>query len=143
MPGCLPSTTMRTLTDADADRHAAEIDEQGYTIVEDAFDASFATEVLDTLDAIIDQRALTPADNGFEGRDTYRVYNLLAHDEVFQRIPTAPAGLPVVERVLDRECLLSTLFSIGSRPGGSAQPIPSDAQVIGLPRTGFPVVCNS
>jgi Phytanoyl-CoA dioxygenase (PhyH) len=67
---------MRALTDADADRHAAEIDDGGYTIVE--------------------QRGLTPADNGFEGRDTYRVYNLLAHGEVFQRIPTAPAVLPVV-----------------------------------------------
>jgi ectoine hydroxylase-related dioxygenase (phytanoyl-CoA dioxygenase family) len=134
---------MRTLTDADADRHAAEIEQQGYTIVEDAFEAAFAKEVLDALDAIIEQRQLAPADNSFEGRDTFRVYNLLAHDPLFQRIPTAPAVLPVVERVLDRECLLSTLSSIDIRPGESAQPIHSDDQVIGLPRTGFPVVCNS
>lgn len=72
---------MRTLTDAEADRHAAEIDEQGYTIVEDGFEAVFAKEVLDTLDDIVEQRQLTPADNGFEGRDTYRVYNLLAHGD--------------------------------------------------------------
>lgn len=134
---------MRTLTDADADRHAAEIEDQGYTIVEGAFEDTFAKEVLDALDEIIEARALTPADNGFEGRDTYRVYNLLAHDPLFQRIPTAPAVLPVVERVLDRECLLSTLSSIDIRPGESAQPIHADDQVIGLPRTGFPVVCNS
>lgn len=134
---------MRTLTDADADRHAAEIADQGYTIVEDAFDAVFGKEVLDALDAVIDARHVTPADNGFEGRSTYRVYNLLAHGEVFQRIPTASSVLPVVERVLDRECLLSTLSSIDIRPGEVAQPIHSDDQVIGLPRTGFPVVCNS
>jgi ectoine hydroxylase-related dioxygenase (phytanoyl-CoA dioxygenase family) len=134
---------MRTLTDTDVTRHADEIAEQGYTIVEDAFDTGFATEVLDALDAIIEQRQLTPADNRFEGRDTYRVYNLLAHGEVFQRIPAAPSVLPVVERVLDPECLLSTLSSIDIRPGELAQPIHSDDQVIGLPRTGFPVVCNS
>ncbi len=134
---------MRTLTDADADRHAAEIGEQGYTIIEDAFDAVFAKEVLGALDALVDERGITPADNGFEGRSTYRVYNLLALGEIFQRIPTAPAVLPVVERVLDRECLLSTLSSIDIRPGEVAQPIHSDDQVIGLPRTGFPVVCNT
>ena len=134
---------MRTLTDADADRHAAEIDDRGYTIVEDAFDAVFAKEVLDALDALVEERGITPADNGFEGRKTYRVYNLLALGEVFQHIPAAPSVLPVVERVLDRECLLSTLSSIDIRPGEVAQPIHSDDQVIGLPRTGFPVVCNS
>ena len=57
---------MRTLTDADADRHAAEIGEQGYTIIEDAFDAVFAKEVLGALDALVDERGITPADNGFE-----------------------------------------------------------------------------
>jgi len=134
---------MRTLTDADADRHAAEVDEQGYTIVEDAFDAAFASEVLEALDSLVEERGITPADNGFEGRSTYRLYNLLALGEVFQRIPTAPAVLPVVERVLDQECLLSTLSSIDIRPGEVAQPIHSDDQVIGLPRTGFATVCNS
>jgi len=134
---------MRTLTDADLDRHAAQVDEQGYTIVEDAFDAAFAREVLDALDALVEARGITPADNGFEGRATYRAYNLLAHGEVFRRIPTAPCVLPLVERVLDRECLLSSLSSVDIRPGEVAQPIHADDQVIGLPRTGFPVVCNS
>ena len=134
---------MRTLTDADADRHADAIAEAGFTIVHDAFDDAFAKEVLDALDRIIEERSLAPADNTFEGRSTYRVYNLLVHGEVFQRIPTAPCVLPVVQRVLDKECLLSTLSSIDIRGGESAQPIHSDDQVIGLPRTGTPVVCNS
>ena len=51
--------------------------------------------------------------------------------------------LPIVERVLDDGCLLSTLSSIDIRGGETAQPIHSDDQVIGLPRSGFPVVCNS
>lgn len=134
---------MRTLTDADADRHAARIADQGYTVVEDAFDEAFAKETLDRLDELIETLGIEPATNSFEGSSTYRIYNLLVHGEVFQRIPVASSVLPVVERVLDRECLLSTLSSIDIRPGESAQPIHSDDQVIGLPRTGFPVVCNS
>ncbi len=133
----------RELTEQDLDRHAAEVDEQGYTIVEEAFDDVFAKAVLDELDRIVAERGLAPADNGFEGRSTYRVYNLLVHGEVFQRIPAAPCVLPLVERVLDEGCLLSTLSSIDIRGGETAQPIHSDDQVIGLPRTGFPVVCNS
>lgn len=134
---------MRTLTDADADRHADAVAEAGFTIVEDAFDETFADEVLEALDRIVEERGVEPADNGFEGRSTYRVYNLLVHGEVFEHIPTAPCVLPVVERVLDRQCLLSTLSSIDIRGGESAQPIHSDDQVIGLPRTGQAVVCNS
>ena len=134
---------MRTLTDTDADRHAAEIDDQGYTIVEEAFDAAFAGEVLERLDQLIDSLGVVPATNDFEGSSTYRVYNLLVHGEVFERIPAAPCALPVVERVLDRECLLSSLSSIDIRPGESAQPIHSDDQVIGLPKPHPPVVCNT
>ncbi len=148
--GCLPwhaalptIVGMRTLTDADADRHAAEIDDQGFTVVEDAFDDVFAKSVLDRLDAIIEERGIRPADNSFEGSSTFRVYNLLVHGEVFQRIPVAPSVLPVVERVLDRECLLSSLSSIDIRPGESAQPIHSDDQVIGLQRPHPSVVCNT
>ncbi|WP_436792563.1 phytanoyl-CoA dioxygenase family protein [Actinospongicola halichondriae] len=134
---------MRTLTDADADRHADAIAEAGFTIVKDAFDPAFAQSVLDELDRIIDERGVSPADNGFEGRDTYRVYNLLVHGKVFEQIPAAACVLPVIERVLDPQCLLSTLSSIDIRGGESAQPIHSDDQVIGLPRTGHAVVCNS
>lgn len=134
---------MRTLTDADLDHHHAEIDERGYTVIEEAFDEAFGRRVLDELDRIVDERNIEPADNGFEGRSTLRVHNLLVHGEVFQQIPTAPCVLPLVQRVLDDQCLLSTLSSIDIRGGESAQPIHSDDQVIGLPRTGHAVVCNS
>jgi ectoine hydroxylase-related dioxygenase (phytanoyl-CoA dioxygenase family) len=134
---------MRTLSDADLDRHAAEVDEQGYTVVEDAFDEAFGKEVLDRLDQLVEELGIEPATNSFEGASTYRVYNLLVHGEVFQRIPTAPPVLPLVERVLDRECLLSSLSSIDIRPGETAQPIHADDQVIGLARPHAALVCNS
>lgn len=134
---------MRPLSDTDADRHAAEITDRGFTVIEDAFDDVFGKAVLERLDGIIDERGIRPADNSFEGSSTFRVYNLLVHGEVFQQIPTAPSVLPVVQRVLDRECLLSSLSSIDIRPGESAQPIHSDDQVIGLQKPHPPVVCNT
>ncbi len=134
---------MRTLSDTDADRHAAEIADRGYTVVEDAFDDVFGKAVLDRLDAIIEERRITPADNSFEGSSTFRVYNLLVHGEVFERIPVGECVLPVVERVLDHECLLSSLSSIDIRPGESAQPIHADDQVIPLPKPHPPTVCNT
>ena len=127
---------MRTLNDADLDHHLGEIDEQGYTVVENAFDATFRQRILDRLDRVVAERGIEPADNSFEGRSTIRVYNLFVHGEVFQQIPAAPCLLPLVQRVLDDQCLLSTLSSIDIAGGESAQPIHSDDQVIGLPRTG-------
>ena len=134
---------MRTLTDADADRHAAEIADQGYSVVEGAFDADCALRTLDRLDALVTELGIEPATNSFEGAKTYRVYNLLLHGELFEAIPVSPAVLPVVERVLDRECLLSSLSSIDIRPGETAQPIHADDQVIPLPKPHPPTVCNT
>ena len=134
---------MRTLTDVDADRHAAEIADQGFSVVEDAFDADLARRTLDRLDELVSELGIEPATNSFEGAKTYRVYNLLLHGELFEAIPVSPAVLPVVERVLDRECLLSSLSSIDIRPGETAQPIHADDQVIPLPKPHPPTVCNT
>ena len=134
---------MRTLTDADADRHAAEIAEVGYTVVEDAFDQARAERTLARLDELVESLGISPATNSFEGSRTYRVYNLLVHGDLFEEIAIAPGTLPVVERVLDRECLLSSLSSIDIRPGETAQPIHADDQVIPLPKPHPPTVCNT
>ncbi len=134
---------MRTMTDTDADRHAAVVGEQGYTIIEDAFGADEAAAVLQRIDELVDALGTTPATNSFEGAATYRIYNLLVHGSVFESIPIAPSVLPVVERVLDPQCLLSSLSSIDIRPGESAQPIHADDQVIPLPKPHPPTVCNT
>jgi ectoine hydroxylase-related dioxygenase (phytanoyl-CoA dioxygenase family) len=51
--------------------------------------------------------------------------------------------LPVVEGVLDRGCLVSSLSSISIDPGEDAQPIHADDTLIDLPRPHRAVVCNS
>ena len=127
----------------DLDRHLAEIDEQGYTVLVDAIDHRLCDELLDTLDRIVARDGIEPAGNRFEGGRTVRVYNLLAHGEVFTRVPVHDAVLPVVDGVLGADCLVSSLSSIDIRPGEVAQPIHADDQLIPLPKPHPPIVCNT
>ena len=84
-----------------------------------------------------------PAANIFEGVHTLRVYNLLARGKVFEEVPVHERVLPIVESVLDRGCLVSSLSSIAILPGETAQPIHADDQLIPLPKPHVPIVCNS
>ena len=74
---------------------------------------------------------------------TWRVYNLLVHGELYERIPVHPNVLPIVEGVLDHGCLISSLSSIAIGPGETAQPIHADDQLIPLPKPHPPTVCNT
>ena len=123
--------------------HLQEIEERGYTIVENAFDAALADELCDALLEIENRDNIIPANNSFEGNRTVRIYNLLAHQPVFQRAPTTETVLPIIEGVLDKGCLLSSMSSIAIAPDETPQPIHSDDQVIGLARPHKAVVCNS
>ena len=51
--------------------------------------------------------------------------------------------LPIVERVLDRGCLISSLSSISIDPGENAQPIHADDQLLPVPKPHPPLVCNT
>ena len=57
------------------------------------------------------------AKTSFEGFKTVRINNLLTYDELFWEVPLHDNVLPVVERVLDRECLLSSFCSLVLGPG--------------------------
>jgi ectoine hydroxylase-related dioxygenase (phytanoyl-CoA dioxygenase family) len=131
-------------TDAvDVAAHAAEIAERGYTIIPDAFDVDLADALLADLDRLHAELDVRPAANAFEGTSTLRVYNLLVHGELWQRVPVHPNVLPVVERVLDAGCLISSLSSIDIRPGETAQPIHADDQLMPIPKPHPPTVCNT
>jgi ectoine hydroxylase-related dioxygenase (phytanoyl-CoA dioxygenase family) len=134
---------MDSLPGIDTDLHVKEVAEQGYTIVENAIDPALVgalTESLSRLERLLD---VQPAPNSFEGHHTLRVYNLLAYDDVWQHVPVHEHVLPVVERVLDPGCLISSLSSIDILPGESAQPIHADDQLIPIPKPHPPTVCNS
>jgi ectoine hydroxylase-related dioxygenase (phytanoyl-CoA dioxygenase family) len=129
--------------DSTRDAHLARIAEQGYTIIPDAFDAALADELADELARLERDLGALPARNSFEGHHTVRIYNLLARGEVFARIPIHQNVLPVVEGVLDRGCLISSLSSIAIDPGETAQPIHADDQLMPIPKPHPPTVCNT
>jgi ectoine hydroxylase-related dioxygenase (phytanoyl-CoA dioxygenase family) len=125
------------------EQHIERIRVDGWTLVEDAFDPSFADELRVDLERIESQHAIVPNANSFEGAATWRIYNLLAHGQLYARIPVHPNVLPIVDGVLDADCLVSSLSSIAIGPGERAQPIHADDQVIPLPRPHVPTVCNT
>jgi ectoine hydroxylase-related dioxygenase (phytanoyl-CoA dioxygenase family) len=123
--------------------HLAEIERDGFTIVEDAIAPEQVDELQADLLRIERERGLVPSRNDFEGERTVRIYNLLAHGPLYAGIPVHPNVLPIVEGVLDPGCLISSLSSIGIGPGETAQPIHADDVLLGLPRPHPALVCNS
>jgi ectoine hydroxylase-related dioxygenase (phytanoyl-CoA dioxygenase family) len=123
--------------------HIARVAAEGFTIVEDAIEPALLDALaseLARLEAELDAR---PATNLFEGLKTVRIYNLLARGKVFEQIPVHEKILPIVEGVLDRGCLVSSLSSIAIGPGETPQPLHADDMLIPLPRPHVPLVCNT
>ena len=84
-----------------------------------------------------------PATNRFEGAKTVRIYNLLIYGKLYERIPVHENVLPIVERVLDPGCLVSSLSSIAICADEKPQPIHADDQLIPLAKPHVPIVCNT
>ncbi len=139
----LPFVAMRTLTGDEVATHVDRIAAEGWTVVEDAIEPDLVDDLTAALDQLERDLDVTPADNSFEGRRTMRIYNLLVHGEVFVRVPVHANVLPIVERVLDPGCLLSSLSSIAIGPDETPQPIHADDQLIPIPKPHPPVVCNT
>ncbi len=123
--------------------HLDRIARDGYTIVEDAIDDTLLDELNAELARLERELNVVPATNEFEGSKTLRVYNLLVHGAVWQRVPVHESVLPIVEGVLDPGCLISSLSSINIGPGETPQPIHADDMLIPIPKPHPPTVCNS
>jgi len=131
------------VTTADVAEHLAAIDRDGFTIVHDVFDATYAASVIEALERIEAEQSIRPHANSFEGAATWRIYNLLAHGPLFERMPVESRVLAVVDGVLDAGCLVSSLSSIAIAPGERAQPLHADDQVMPIPRPHAATVCNT
>jgi ectoine hydroxylase-related dioxygenase (phytanoyl-CoA dioxygenase family) len=134
---------MERLSPAQRDRHIAEIGRTGFTIVEDAIEPDLTDALAEDLLRLERELAVAPARNDFEGTRTVRIYNLLAHGPLYERIPVHASVLPIVEGVLDPGCLVSSLSSIAIGPGETAQPIHADDMVIPLAKPHEAIICNS
>jgi ectoine hydroxylase-related dioxygenase (phytanoyl-CoA dioxygenase family) len=128
---------------ATLDAHVDAVARDGYTIIEDAIEPELVDALNADLRRLEDGLAVEPSDNSFEGAYTIRIYNLLAFGKIYEAIPVHDHVLPVVERVLDPGCLVSSLSSISILAGETAQPIHADDQLIPLPKPHVPTVCNS
>ena len=81
--------------------HIARIEDDGYTVLEGVIEPDLVAALAPTSVGSRRSSGRVPADNLFEGPRTIRIYNLLAHGELYEPIPVHPAVLPVVEGVLD------------------------------------------
>jgi ectoine hydroxylase-related dioxygenase (phytanoyl-CoA dioxygenase family) len=130
-------------SEADLKAHVERVQREGYTLLEGAIDAALLDTLSDDLARIEAEEGIVPARNIFEGTRTVRIYNLLARGKIYEQIPVHEAVLPVVEGVLDRGCLVSSLSSISICPGEAAQLIHADDQAIGLEKPHVPIICNT
>jgi len=133
----------RTLDEAAIATHAERVRSQGWSVIENAIEPELADAISEDLLRLERELDIVPADNFFEGRRTTRIYNLLVHGPLYQRIPVHPNVLPVVEAVLDPGLLISSLSSIAIGSDELAQPIHSDDQLIPLPKPHPPLICNT
>jgi ectoine hydroxylase-related dioxygenase (phytanoyl-CoA dioxygenase family) len=123
--------------------HQARLERDGYTIVEDAFPVTLADELLADLGRLERELGEGGGKNLFEGFSTVRIYNLLARGKLYEQIPVHETVLALVEGVIGRSCLVSSLSSIAIGPGEHAQPIHADDQLIPLPKPHVSIICNS
>jgi len=123
--------------------HRRRLDDDGYTVVDDAVPVDLLDRIDEVLRRLERELGAGPSTNRFEGGHTVRVYNLLAHDPVFQIVPLHPTVLALVEHVLGADPLISSLSSIGITPGEVAQPLHADDALHPLPRPHPATVCNS
>jgi ectoine hydroxylase-related dioxygenase (phytanoyl-CoA dioxygenase family) len=115
----------------EADAHAAEIREQGYTVISD---------FLDPAALAVFRQALAPylgahrGRNDFEGFETERVYTLVARGKMFEDLATDPRLMALISRFLEGNFLLSASHAINLRPGETAQGIHTDDGFYRQPR---------
>jgi ectoine hydroxylase-related dioxygenase (phytanoyl-CoA dioxygenase family) len=138
-----PGADLRTLADEEIARHVEAVRRDGWTVVPEAVDLGLVEDIEHDLLRLETDLGVVPADNTFEGTRTTRIYNLLAHGELYGRIPVHPNVLPIVEGVLDPGLLISSLSSIAIGPDETPQPIHSDDQLIPLPKPHPPLICNT
>jgi ectoine hydroxylase-related dioxygenase (phytanoyl-CoA dioxygenase family) len=117
------------------------LERDGFAVLEGVVEAELIADLLETIDRVMVDADIPFGSNTFLGLHTRRIFNLLSRDPVFARVPLHPAVLPIVEQVLDEQCLLSSLTAIEMHAGQDAQPLHCDDGSIALPRPHAPVVC--
>jgi len=130
------------LSTADLEKRLADFDRDGFVVLERAIEPALVAEIRDALDRAEREHGLGFGGTSFEGHQTVRIYNLLAFDEVFWKIPIHERALPFAEAVLDPGLQLSSLSAITLCPGQGGQPVHADDQVIPVAKPHPPFTLN-
>lgn len=108
--------------------HFRELDEQGYTVLENLLTPRQVEQAIAALDASYDEEHVSAHEPG-----TKRTHNLTARAEIFRDIIQLPRLIACMEYLLGSEYILSDMGARSPRPGRTAQ---------GLHRDGGPFVPN-
>ncbi len=123
-----------TLEESERVRLIEEIDEHGYSVAENVIPDALRESLVERIDRTMRDLEIPFGENAFLGHHSRRIFNLLARDPLFEVSPVFPGSLPVVEGILDDECLLSSLTAIEMNPGQARQPLHCDDGSYGFVR---------
>src|SRR6185312_3912572 len=130
--------------DSSTTRHVGEIEEFGYTVVEDVLDDAAVDAYLSDTRRLERELPTVIANSntvvkGFQrpgqqpvagpDHDWVRIDNLLLHGAKYEALPVNSRLLPVVEGVLGRDCLLSWFMTSNQLPGDVEQRLHSDDEM--------------
>jgi ectoine hydroxylase-related dioxygenase (phytanoyl-CoA dioxygenase family) len=121
------------------------INRDGYVVLEDAIEPALVTALRETIRRLQTDLDVSVGASSFEGQYTRRIYNLLAKDPIFAAMPVHSSVLPIVERMLDRDCLLSGMTAIDLGPGEIPQLMHGDDGIMSrhLQRPHAPMMVTS
>ena len=122
--------------DADAplvESWAAQIREQGFTVIENFLDGAAIAAFRAALAPFLGSHR---GRNDFEGFETERVYTLAARGKVFEELATDARLMALLSRFMEGAFLLSATHAINLMPGETAQGIHTDDGFYRQPRSG-------
>jgi ectoine hydroxylase-related dioxygenase (phytanoyl-CoA dioxygenase family) len=135
------TVTPATLDLSLLERVLADLDRDGYAVVESLLSADEAAAVRDGLREVLDR---TPTGrNDFEGFSTRRIYALFAKTRAFDPLALHPLLLGVLDAILGPSYQLSAPTGIEIGPGEKPQFLHMDDGIYPLPRPHAEVVLNS
>jgi len=115
----------------DLKRHMAELDDQGFTIIEDYLSA---TQIERFREELAPYLGTYRGRNPFEGHTTERVYTIVGRGKVFEECVADPRLLAILDRLLKPNYLLSANHAICIHPGEKAQSLHFDDSFYPFPR---------
>lgn len=97
-----------------------QFDRDGYLVFENVLSEQELSDIKDALAPYLGENI--KGRNEFEGRESNRVYAMLAKSPVFADLVIHPLAMAFVEADLGGDCLLSACLAINLHPGETAQP---------------------